>query len=444
MPLASRTGEVRYRIKGTPGADAYNLITTVSQVYQTATGTFNPNSFTAYAYQGKELAIGMYLQCWGSSDNENWTYISYRQITYSNTGLTVNVSSRYKYYIVRLYDHNPSTDINAEPNFLASATVPVIKDGEPGAQGNPGAKMRMRTWASGTYYMRGVGTEEWYDVVEYEGRLYLCRVSHTSSSSNSPATDTGYWEAAQNWTFIATKLLLAEKIKANMIDADGLEAKNVDITGKIYAEEGELGKMTIKADTADDGLYLKDDTYGSEMSIKSRMYMTIPYNVFDVNPGLDSSNVLLYVKKRRGNSLDRALYVDGVAEVYGRLGVGKGKNTGFNQFSPALVAEGISCYGQFCLPTKTVTSTSSLDSTSSYVVLNFSSSGGYIRLPSTNLTDGQTIIIRNIGSNNVTVYGNMKNERNDSITQYTFNTGGRLHVHTYYQNGNYWIVNNLN
>ena len=40
MPLASRTGEVKYRIKGTP---AYNLITTVSQVYQTATGTFNPN-----------------------------------------------------------------------------------------------------------------------------------------------------------------------------------------------------------------------------------------------------------------------------------------------------------------------------------------------------------------------------------------------------------------
>lgn len=245
MPLASRTGEVKYRIKGTPGADAYNLITTVSQVYQTATGTFNPNSFTAYAYQGKELAIGMYLQCWGSSDNENWTYISYRQITYSNTGLTVNVSSRYKYYIVRLYDHNPSTNIDAEPNFLASETVPVIKDGEPGAQGNPGAKMRMRTWASGTYYMRGVGTEEWYDVVEYEGRLYLCRVSHTSSSSNSPATDTGYWETAQNWTFIATKLLLAEKIKADMINADGITAKNVNLTGKITATSGKIGGWTI-------------------------------------------------------------------------------------------------------------------------------------------------------------------------------------------------------
>ena len=439
MPLASRTGMVTYRIK-----DAYYIVTSVSQVYQTSTGVFNPSVFRVYAYKGKLPAVGMYLQCWGSTDNINWTYITYKVLTETLYYIDITVKAAYKYYIVRLYDHNPSTDIYNEPNFYASASVSVIKDGEPGAQGNPGAKMRMRTWASGTYYMRGVGDEEWYDVVEYEGRLYLCRVSHTSSSSNSPATDTGYWETAQNWTFIATKLLLAEKIKANMIDADGLEAKNANITGKIYAEEGELGKMTIKADTADDGLYLKDDTYGSEMSLKSRMYMGIPYNVFDVNPGRDNSNVLLYVKKRRGNSLDRALYVDGVAEVYGRLGVGKGKNTGFNQFSPALVAEGISCYGQFCLPVKTVTSTSSLDSTSSYVVLNFSSSGGYIRLPSTNLTDGQTIIIRNIGPNNVTVYGNMKNERNDSITQYTFSTGGRLHVHTYYQNGSYWIVNNLN
>lgn len=331
---------------------------------------------------------------------------------------------------------------------LASKTTEV-KYLQKGPQGNKGAKLRMRDWKEGEEFLVGAEGEAYYDVVNYLGKLYLAIVSHTAKSGvNDPITSVsqqkGFWELAQDWTFIATKLLLAEKISAEEIDADGLVAKNVNITGKIYAEEGELGKMTIKADTADDGLYLKDNTYGSEMSLKSRMFMSIPYNVFAVNPGSDQSNVLLYVKKRRGNSFDRALYVDGVAEVYGRLGVGKGKDTGFNQFYPALVAEGISCYGQFCLPIKTVTSTSSLDSTSSYVVLNFSSSGGYIRLPSTKLTDGQTIIIRNIGSNNVTVYGNMKNESNGSITQYTFGTGGRLHVHTYYQNGNYWLVNNLN
>lgn len=352
---------------------------------------------------------------------------------WSGTLISVSASMPYVWESQRTKDGNWSV-----------WSTPILKN----SWGKQGAKMRMRTWSSDTEYLSGADGEEFYDVVVYNDKLYLCTKTHTSGPDNNPSASIsgylGYWESAQEWTFVATELLLTKTIKANQIDADGLVAKDVNITGKIYAEEGELGKMTIKADTADDGLYLKDDTYGSEMSLKSRMFMSIPYNVFAANPGSDQSNVLLYVKKRRGNSFDRVLYVDGVAEVYGRLGVGKGKNTGFNQFYPALVAEGISCYGQFCLPIKTVTSTSSLDSTSSYVVLNFSSSGGYIRLPSTNLTDGQTIIIRNIGSNNVTVYGNMKNESNGSITQYTFSTGGRLHVHTYYQNGNYWLVNNLN
>lgn len=241
MPLASRTGEVKYRIKGDPGADAFSLVTSVSQVYQNMSGSFNPSSFRVYAYKGTAPAVGMYIQVWGSADNQSWTYISYKLITYSNYYIDITVKSAYKYYIIRLYDHNPSTDIDVEPNFYASASVSVIKDGEPGAQGNPGAKMRMRTWTSGTYYMRGVGEEEWYDVVEYEGRLYLCRVSHTASSSNSPISGTGYWEIAQNWTFIATQLLLAgkivsDKITADLIDADGIKAENVDISGTITAD----------------------------------------------------------------------------------------------------------------------------------------------------------------------------------------------------------------
>lgn len=245
MPLASRTGEVKYRMKGEPGADAYMITTSVSQIYQNMSGSFYPSTFRCYGYQGKSPATGMYLQVWGSSDNQNWTYITYRQLTAGNNYLDVSVKSAYKYYIIRLYDHNPSTDIDAEPEFFASATISVIKDGEPGAQGNPGAKMRMRKWTSGTYYMRGSDSEEWYDIVEYNNRLYLCMVSHTSSSYNSPISGTGHWEIAQNWTFIATKLLLAEKITADMINADGITAKNVDITGKITATSGSFkGEIT--------------------------------------------------------------------------------------------------------------------------------------------------------------------------------------------------------
>lgn len=77
----------------------------------------------------------------------------------------------------------------------------------------------------------------------YNDKLYLCTKTHTSESgTNDPVTSIngylGFWESAQEWTFVATKLLLAEKIKASQIDADGIKAKNVDIEGKITATSG--------------------------------------------------------------------------------------------------------------------------------------------------------------------------------------------------------------
>ena len=39
----------------------------------------------------------------------------------------------------------------------------------------------------------------------------------------------GYWEKAIDWVFIATKLLLSEKIKSEYIDADDLVVKNVQV-----------------------------------------------------------------------------------------------------------------------------------------------------------------------------------------------------------------------
>ena len=63
--------------------------------------------------------------------------------------------------------------------------------------------------------------------------LYLCLKSHTSSSANNPqtsvASQSGYWEKAVDWVFIATKLLLSEKIKSEYIDADDLVVKNVQV-----------------------------------------------------------------------------------------------------------------------------------------------------------------------------------------------------------------------
>ena len=110
---------------------------------------------------------------------------------------------------------------------LASKTGEV-KFYAKGDKGAPGARMRMREWTAGTRYMQGAGGEEFYDVVVYLDKLYLCLVTHTAATANNPQTSVaqglGYWEAATDWVFVATKLLLAEKIKAGEIDTDSLVA----------------------------------------------------------------------------------------------------------------------------------------------------------------------------------------------------------------------------
>lgn len=125
-------------------------------------------------------------------------------------------------------------------------STPTLKN----SWGKQGAKMRMRTWSSDTEYLSGADGEEFYDVVVYNDKLYLCTKTHTSESgTNDPVTSIngylGFWESAQEWTFIATKLLLAEKINAEQINADGIKAKNVDIEGKITATSGILGGFTV-------------------------------------------------------------------------------------------------------------------------------------------------------------------------------------------------------
>lgn len=117
-------------------------------------------------------------------------------------------------------------------------STPTLKN----SWGKQGAKLRMRTWAEGVEYLQGADGEEFYDVVVYNNKLYLCTKTHTSDSNNNPSSSIsgylGFWESAQEWTFIATKLLLAEKINAEQINADGIKAKNVDIEGKINATSG--------------------------------------------------------------------------------------------------------------------------------------------------------------------------------------------------------------
>lgn len=94
-----------------------------------------------------------------------------------------------------------------------------------------GARLRMRDWKDGQPCLCGSEGEAWYDVTLYKNLLYLCIKSHTSSEANNPQTSVannlGYWEKAQDWAFMATKLLLTERIKAEDIDTTNLVSQNI-------------------------------------------------------------------------------------------------------------------------------------------------------------------------------------------------------------------------
>lgn len=67
-------------------------------------------------------------------------------------------------------------------------------------KGDKGAKLRMRDWETGVSYLCGNQGEDFYDVVFYKTKLYLCIKSHTSSSANNPQTSVsgnlGFWALA--------------------------------------------------------------------------------------------------------------------------------------------------------------------------------------------------------------------------------------------------------
>lgn len=137
-----------------------------------------------------------------------------------------------------------------------------------GDKGDKGARMRMRVWGASVSYLEGKQGQQFYDIVLYDNLLYLCIRSHTSASTETPKQNVAsgkikYWEAAQSWTFIATKLLLTEKIKASMIDADGIRAVDVDISGKITADSGRIGPFSIASGVLSSKTLYEDttDTY---------------------------------------------------------------------------------------------------------------------------------------------------------------------------------------
>lgn len=191
-----------------------------------------------------------------------------------------------------------------------SSPVLVSRWASDGLQGSKGARMRIRDWAVGLVFMQGKEEEDFYDIVIYQSKLYLCIKSHTASNGNNPVTSIsgylGYWESAQDWTFVATRLLLAEKIKASQIDVDSLKVKHLDgadgtFTGQLVAASGsftgslltnsEGKRILINPDTRSIQLILKDNSIISEWAFfENNGYQSCTLKLFN-NGG---ENLIMY------------------------------------------------------------------------------------------------------------------------------------------------------
>ena len=257
----------------------------------------------------------------------------------------------------------------------------------------------------------------------------------------------------ENGTGIAVFKVVDGKplLKAENIDVDNLVVKHLDgadgtFSGELVAAKGTIGAVNIKDGSYEYGIYYKGDN--SELSMRPGMFMGIPYDVF-LNDLSAQSNILLYLIRRRNNHYDRALYVDGTAEVYGRLGVGRGPNTGFNDYLPALVTEGIGNYGQFSLNTylknDNVNMTLPVHESASFIYNVTGDIATTITVPTENLSDGQIIFIRNIGSKQVKISGKILapgdyNKVPSNAIQFEI-TPGKLCIMIYCSQLGYWIAN---
>lgn len=211
------------KIQGEPGTPATQYYTHIA--WKKADGTFatNPNG-------GDYVYIGVLVDTNRTDSTDpskyEWSYIKgatgatgngikSTEVTYQvgSSGTIVPNGTWYK-EVQNITDANP---------YLWTRTVFVYTNGSSSApsfsvatRGTKGALMREHDgFESGSYkYLSGSGAEAYVDVVCINRKWYQCTSTYTSSS---PSVTDGHWSLMNNYSSIATQLLLAENATINML-----------------------------------------------------------------------------------------------------------------------------------------------------------------------------------------------------------------------------------
>lgn len=216
------------KIQGDPGTPAVQYYTHIAWM-DDSKGT----GFTVSA-NGKEHAYVGVLVDKTPTDSEDWTKYDWSYVK-GATGATGNgIKSTEVTYQIGSSGTTP-------PKGTWSTSVPNITDANPylwtrtifkytnggssdpsysvATRGTKGALMREHDgFKSGSYkYLSGSGAEAYVDVVCVNRKWYQCTKTYTPSS---PSVTDGHWSLMNNYTSIATQLLLAENATINMLGSN--------------------------------------------------------------------------------------------------------------------------------------------------------------------------------------------------------------------------------
>lgn len=151
------------------------------------------------------------------------------------------------------YDpENPSADtagfVRGTPSY-ARIGGEKGKDGIDGTDGKKGKILRGRSRWYNTGYDNNPSipyqgeqdeTGEYIDIVLYDGQTYICLMGGSNATASDPATNAyGCWQLMNNFQFIATEAIYAERIKSLQAQIDDLIVKRLE------TELGQSGKTSI-------------------------------------------------------------------------------------------------------------------------------------------------------------------------------------------------------
>ena len=222
------------KIQGDPGTPAVQYYTHIAWM-DDSKGT----GFTVSA-NGKEHAYVGVLVDKTPTDSEDWTKYDWSYIK-GTTGATGNgIKSTEVTYQIGSSGTTAPTDgvwdtkipnITDEKPYLWTRTIFKYTNGSSATsfsvatRGTKGALTREHDgFESGSYeYLSGSGAEAYVDVVCVNRKWYQCTKTYTSSS---PSVTDGHWSLMNNYTSIATQLLLAENATINMLGSNQINLYN--------------------------------------------------------------------------------------------------------------------------------------------------------------------------------------------------------------------------